>query len=570
MQNIPFICHRGDVLDYRNEPPKEPIWLSCITLEDFIEFQGIEYEFIEGLYWDEGVNSNIGDIIEYMYSEKSAADGRGEDGLVMVYKIIMNGSYGKNILKIRTHETIIIENDKYDLVPAGLNKMKRTNIQPGVARQEYYHKYSHIITGEKEMNQNYTMFKRYCYDDNYTMPHIGSLILGMSKRILYRVLNICNELNVLVTYIDTDSIRFDKTRVGEVEELFRNKYNCELRGNELGQFKDDMKLKYQVEVDGELGGYDKNGKFVKDLVMKAKNVSSNEELVVGKKNYLDNIEGIDHNARVINDHYKRLKGISEICLDYLANTDYRIVYIKKTPRINYFFDKMENYKLEGIDWFNIQIIDNKEELLGIYYKDFIKISKMKLDLIDLPGNRKRCEDEGVSYEICKPLKLLTNSQGLVYEPETTINITDTSKYFGLELVNPFYVSYNKKSIIPGYPGDILQVYKDMCTEDGVYVNMIVPGKTFFVYNYGKHVGTRMKYGKVARIGEKYIDIKCRCDQIKWFNKSHVSLAKVPLPCKCCKSKIPKKEDKPKECIKWGDVNEEDIGDVEIVEELYYD
>lgn len=42
------------------------------------------------------------------------------------------------------------------------------------------------------------------YDTSSARNHLGAMVLDASKRILFRVLNLCNSLHIPVYYVDTD------------------------------------------------------------------------------------------------------------------------------------------------------------------------------------------------------------------------------------------------------------------------------------------------------------------------------------------------------------------------------
>jgi hypothetical protein len=72
IQQMPVIEHRSDKgsIDYKNEAPGEVI-IDKYTLEEYIRMHEIEYEIIDGIYWDGEGNTIIGGLMTELYSERS-------------------------------------------------------------------------------------------------------------------------------------------------------------------------------------------------------------------------------------------------------------------------------------------------------------------------------------------------------------------------------------------------------------------------------------------------------------------------------------------------------------------
>ena len=73
-QQIPFIHKRetGKSIQYINEVPKEGMLtiIDKITLEDYIKFHDIEYDIIDGVYWNDGTNKTMGLLIDKLYNDR--------------------------------------------------------------------------------------------------------------------------------------------------------------------------------------------------------------------------------------------------------------------------------------------------------------------------------------------------------------------------------------------------------------------------------------------------------------------------------------------------------------------
>jgi len=112
----------------------------------------------------------------------------------------------------------------------------------------------------------------------------------MSKRYLCEVLNICQDNNITVYYVDTDSIHVEKDKISFLERLYFEKYNKALIGKNLGQFHCDFNIQC---------GHNER-------------VMSNYTLILGPKAYFDELECEECQKR--GTHY-RMKGIPQKCIE---------------------------------------------------------------------------------------------------------------------------------------------------------------------------------------------------------------------------------------------------------------
>jgi len=88
------------------------------SLEDIIEFQGVSFEILRGYYFNEGFNNKVKEVIRYLF-EKRLELKQEKNKAEMIYKLIMNSSYGRNLMKAIEHEThmfIIRKTMKYSRV----------------------------------------------------------------------------------------------------------------------------------------------------------------------------------------------------------------------------------------------------------------------------------------------------------------------------------------------------------------------------------------------------------------------------------------------------------------------
>ena len=270
-QPIPVINHydkKNLRKEWTNKMAGKIAYLDKVSLEDAIEYQQIEFEIIDGYYYDEGFNTTIKEKIKHLFDKRLEAKKNKNDGLQLVFKLLMNSSYGKLIQK--TPETEIRYVKDKDLL-------------------SYITKYyQHIKTWDDVKHSNYLRMETYkTLDESYSSPHLGSQVLSYSKRLMNRVICTANDHNMKIYYTDTDSMLLEEDDVLKLAEIYKEKYGRELIGKNLGQFHCDFDFK----------GMD--------------DVKSIGLLVLGKKCYINKLQGIDKNGDKQYSWHIRLKGVSE-------------------------------------------------------------------------------------------------------------------------------------------------------------------------------------------------------------------------------------------------------------------
>jgi hypothetical protein len=283
-QEMPFIAHREDgVTNYKNEPPPEPIVIDKISLEDYINFHEIEYDILDGVYWDEGFNPKLGEIIRKLFNERLYHKKVGNDAMQNTLKLMMNSEYGKTILKKSKTEKFIISRSE-NIFKDG----EWIKTDPDEGFRNYVCKNFHIIKSIRKVND-------YCYeieqiksDFSYNRGHVGCAILSMSKRIMNEVFDVANTEGLPIYYQDTDSMHIDLKNVPKLEKAYKEKYGRELNGKQMGQFHTDFSLE---GAEGE--------------------IYASKSIFLGKKSYLDVLESVDKNGNKITGHHIRLKGVTK-------------------------------------------------------------------------------------------------------------------------------------------------------------------------------------------------------------------------------------------------------------------
>jgi len=310
IQQMPFIANKDkdDVLQYINEPPfkmvkdkikkgkfnKEPrdVIIDTITLQDYINFHKIKYEIIDGVFWDEGGNKKMGEIIDKLYEERLICKKNKQLALSNVLKLMLNSSYGKTIAKkTKTEFKIVkVQSSKKD------KDGKWTETNDEKLWNSYVYNNFNTLRCSRKINKRCTEVEKLKVDDSFNRGHIGCMILSMSKRIMNEVFDLANTQSLPIYYTDTDSIHLNYDDVPILEKEFYNKYNRALIGKKLGQFHIDFNMKDKE-------GLDRQGQ--------GEEIYATKSIFLAKKCYLDKLESRDKEGNIITDYHYRMKGITE-------------------------------------------------------------------------------------------------------------------------------------------------------------------------------------------------------------------------------------------------------------------
>tara|TARA_X000000368_G_C23041664_1_gene717219 strand:- start:964 stop:2664 length:1701 start_codon:yes stop_codon:yes gene_type:complete len=294
-QPIPVLSHfdkSSGSKQWTNNMENKIAYLDKTGLEDAIEFQKIEFDVLDGYYFNDGFNNKINTSIKHLFDKRAEAKKAGNDSLQQVYKLLMNSSYGKLIQK--TPETDIRYMKKEDLL-------------------RHVTKYYHHIKGWTDMNNcQYLRMETYkSLDESYSSPHLGSQILSYSKRLMNRVICLAHKHKMNIYYTDTDSIHIDEDAVQPLADVYKQIYGKDLIGKNLGQFHCDFDFKGMTDV------------------------RSVGLIVLGKKCYIDKLEGTDKDGNKQYSWHCRLKGISEDAINH---------HIQKEKENNPSYDEWKMYK----------------------------------------------------------------------------------------------------------------------------------------------------------------------------------------------------------------------------------
>jgi len=275
-QDNAFIAIRGkDSINYVNECKDEKVIIDKITLEDYIKFHQIDYTIVEGVYYNEGFNPNIGTIIEKLFTLRKQYKAEGKDTLQETVKLIMNSTYGRTIIK-KTNERIVYRWNK--TIDEKTNQWTVDNVSPFV--------YKNFDSIHKPIEQNERWTKIYLHeiDTGFNLAIAGIMILSMSKRIMNEVQGLASDNDLPIYYQDTDSLHMNLEDVPKLEALYLTEYKKVLAGKELGNFHVDFNL---------------NGK--------KKGVYAKRSIFLGRKCYIDHLVNPETKEE---GYHIRMKGVS--------------------------------------------------------------------------------------------------------------------------------------------------------------------------------------------------------------------------------------------------------------------
>jgi len=261
---------------FTNKMVNRELYVDRVALEDLIEFQHVDFDIIEGYYYDEGRNDTLKSVIQYLFEQRLVAK-KEKNPIQLIYKLLMNSSYGKSILK-PVDTDIKVFNNKVDCDKYISNHYNLIKSVQCIANNKY------IIKTNKAINKHF----------NYA--HVGCEILSMSKRIMNEVICLAEDLKLNIFYQDTDSMHINDDDVNILSSKFLEKYDSQLIGGMMGQFHVDFDLK---------------GAITSTIVSK-------NAIILGKKCYIDELVGEDSDGNILTGFHVRMKGIPRRSIDHAA------------------------------------------------------------------------------------------------------------------------------------------------------------------------------------------------------------------------------------------------------------
>ena len=276
-RSFPLMSYKDEegLRQWTNDMEGKTVIIDKTTYEDWVEFQHVQMEFIRGYQWNEGFNRGICEVIGELYSKRRELKKAGEP-IQELYKLLMNSSYGKSILKPIDKDMKWFKNrealDRY--IGANFDMVEEAYQLNG--SEKWIAKVSKPIV------------------DHFNNTPCGVSILSMSKRIMNEVMCLAEDKGLRIYYQDTDSMHIDYDSVPVLEDAFQNKYGRVLAGNEMGNF----------HIDFDLAG------------AKGSSIHSTEFIGLGKKCYIDRLVGDSETGELVEGYHMRMKGVSNGAIEH--------------------------------------------------------------------------------------------------------------------------------------------------------------------------------------------------------------------------------------------------------------
>ena len=292
---------------FTNDMVNEIVYIDKTALEDAINFQLIDFEIIDGYYFDQGRNNKINETIRHLCDLRKNLK-KEKNPAQMVIKLLMISMYGKTILKPIEVDTVVVPEWRFE---------------------KYINYNYNFIQSCIKVHDKYYVKKIKSIINHYNYCHCGVEILSMSKRIMNEVMCLAEDFKLSIYYQDTDSMHINYEDVEKLEKEFKNEYDRELIGKGLGQFHIDFDM------------FDDDGEKITGL----KDIYAKESYFLAKKVYIDKLESVDKNGDVINDDHIRMKSVPTSCIKYTSKENElepMDLYKKLYDKEQIYFDLTEN------------------------------------------------------------------------------------------------------------------------------------------------------------------------------------------------------------------------------------
>jgi hypothetical protein len=291
-RKFPLMSYKNEagVRVFTNDMIGRTIRVDKYTLEDIIKFHNATFDVIRGYYFNDGYNTKVREVITTIFNKRLDAK-KVKNPIEMVYKLIMNSGYGKSIMKpVETESRFFDTYENEDEFNVYLTR-------------NYNWITSYIKFGNKIKVNSVK-----CLIDHFNIAQVGVCILSNSKRIMNEVMCLAEDSDIDLYYQDTDSMHLKNADIPKLSQVFKSTYGRELIGKGLGQFHSDF----------DLPG--------------CSNIVATKSIFLGKKCYIDKLEGTNKDGLKETGFHIRMKGIPEKCIHYV---------VENTPRYK---DVMDLYQ----------------------------------------------------------------------------------------------------------------------------------------------------------------------------------------------------------------------------------
>ncbi len=203
--------NEGGGRHFTNHPNGASMVIDRITYEDICEHhEGASIEFKQALYWTKPCgNTRIGPVIQYLYSSRMELKKQGKGAAQQARKLTMNSAYGRMIMKPIEKKLFFIEGEEKIF--------------------HYIARHSTSLATANFIRSDFAVVDRHMpVFEHFSTPHLGGHVLSMAKRIMNEVTTLAHDNDILIHYMDTDSMHIAKKNIPLLSTAFLKKYNRKL------------------------------------------------------------------------------------------------------------------------------------------------------------------------------------------------------------------------------------------------------------------------------------------------------------------------------------------------------
>lgn len=229
LRSIPTLCFKNvdGCVVWDNDLVYREIVVCKTMLEDLIEYHQINFNVIDGYYYDQGFNTSIRDIVESVY--KVRIDYKNNNNPIQyAYKLLLNSFYGVTLTNPPDVEHKFSTKKNMDTFyvrhHAWIEKVTEYGLQ-------YYPEFE----GDNNEVEHIEFQLVRSLRKVSNLPHVGAEILAWSKRHMNEIIYLADDNNIPIYYTDTDSVHMLQDDIEKLGALFYHAYNRTLFGSALGQ-----------------------------------------------------------------------------------------------------------------------------------------------------------------------------------------------------------------------------------------------------------------------------------------------------------------------------------------------
>ena len=179
------------------------MFIDSILLDEIKKYVDCDITIINGYYFNEGFNKKINDFAKVLY------DLRSLQGLNKFGKNMLSSLYGKTLQSSPQY--------KIEVIPK--REISEYIINNGNFIYEIIKKNScYVVKLMKSLNMN------------FNIPHMGIMVLSESRKRMNNIIDYCNDNNINIYSIKTDSFVIDSNKVNDIATI-------NSIGTNLGEFK---------------------------------------------------------------------------------------------------------------------------------------------------------------------------------------------------------------------------------------------------------------------------------------------------------------------------------------------